>query len=54
MEKLNQFAPYILIVCGALIAILSFSTQSNHTKGYIGLIFIGLGSFRLYQKAQNK
>ncbi len=54
MEKLNQYAPYVLIICGALVSILSFTTQSNSTKGYIGLIFIGLGAFQLYQKGKAK
>ncbi len=52
MEKLSQFIPYILMICGALIAFLSFTTQNDTTKGYIGLAFIALGAFRLYQRSQ--
>jgi hypothetical protein len=52
MEKLAQFIPYILMVCGAIIAFLSFTTQQDTTKGYIGLAFIALGAFRLYQRNQ--
>jgi hypothetical protein len=52
MEKLNNSLPYVLIICGAIIAVLSFTTQQNNTKGFLGLIFIAFGAFRLYQKSQ--
>jgi hypothetical protein len=52
MEKLNNSLPYVLIICGAIIAFLSFTTQASHTKGYLGLLFMAFGAFRLYQKSQ--
>ena len=54
MEKLNQYAPFILIICGGLMAVLNFTTQTNHTKGYIGLFFIGMGVLIKYLKSQGK
>jgi hypothetical protein len=50
MEKLNQFAPYVLIILGGLIAALSFFGGANNTKGYIGLLFIGFGIVTLYMR----
>jgi hypothetical protein len=54
MEKLNQYAPYILIICGGLISLLNFTSQTDHTKGYIGLIFIGFGGLILFMKNKGK
>ncbi len=54
MEKLNQYSPYVLIVLGALIALLSFMGGGSNTKGYIGLLFIGFGAFTLYTRAKNQ
>ena len=50
MEKLNQYAPFVLIILGCLIAGLSFMSGHNNTKGYIGLFFIGFGVFTLYMR----
>jgi hypothetical protein len=50
MEKLNQYAPYVLIVTGGLIAALSFLGGGSTTKGYIGLLFMGLGAASLFMK----
>lgn len=47
MEKLNKYAPYVLIICGGLISLLSFSIQKNTMKGVIGLVFMALGLFIL-------
>ncbi len=47
MEKLNKYAPYVLIICGGLISLLSFSIQKNTFKGAIGLGFMALGLFIL-------
>jgi hypothetical protein len=52
MEKLNQYSPYVLIVLGALIAVVSFMGGSNSAKGYIGLLFMGFGAFTLYSRSQ--
>lgn len=50
MEKLNQYAPYVLIISGALVVIAGYLTNGNMTKNLIGLVFIGLGAFELYRR----
>ena len=52
MEKLNQFAPYVLIICGALVVIAGYMTQGSLMKNLIGLVFIALGAFELYRRKQ--
>jgi hypothetical protein len=52
MEKLNQYAPYALIVCGGLITILGFMNGST-TRGIVGLIFLGMGIFTLSNQKKN-
>jgi uncharacterized membrane protein len=54
MEKLNKYAPYVLIICGGLIALLSFVVQKNSIKGAIGLVFMALGFFILRNNNKNR
>jgi hypothetical protein len=50
MEKLNKYLPHIIIVCGAMITILSVFFMKSTLKAVLGLVFMGFGFFNLYYK----
>lgn len=50
MEKLNKYAPIILIFCALMILGLQRYTNTTDFKSYIAYGFLAMGGFLLFAK----